>query len=83
MCPHRPSRRAWRIASPARNADVSIPGDHALMSDFLFQGGYAFYVWSAYAVSVFGVGTLIASTLAAWRKAKRALAVLQDSETNL
>ena len=52
------------------------------MRDFLFQGGYAFYVWSAYAVSVFGVGTLIASTLAAWRKAKRALDVLQDSETN-
>jgi heme exporter protein CcmD len=53
------------------------------MRDFLFQGGYAFYVWSAYAVSVFGLGTLIATTLAAWRKAKRALAVLQDSETNL
>lgn len=47
------------------------------MSDFLSQGGYGFYVWSAYAVSVLGVGYLIASTLAAWRKAKRALAVLQ------
>ena len=53
------------------------------MSDFLSQGGYGVYVWSAYAVSVLGVGVLIASTLAAWRKAKRALAVLQDSETNL
>ena len=52
------------------------------MRDFLFQGGYAFYVWSAYAVSVLGVGYLNASTLAAWRKAKRALGVLQDSETN-
>ena len=52
------------------------------MREFLSQGGYAVYVWSAYAVSVLGVGYLIASTLAAWRKAKRALAVLQDSETN-
>jgi heme exporter protein CcmD len=52
------------------------------MSDFLSQGGYAAYVWSAYAVSVIGLGLLIAHTLVAWRKAKRALGVLQDSETN-
>jgi heme exporter protein CcmD len=52
------------------------------MSDFLSQGGHGFYVWSAYAVSALGVGFLIASTLAAWRKARRALAALQDSETN-
>ena len=52
------------------------------MSEFLSMGGYGFYVWSAYAVSVLGVGFLIVSTLAAWRKAKRALDVLQDSETN-
>jgi heme exporter protein CcmD len=57
-------------------------GEGWSMSDFLFQGGYGFYVWSAYAVSVLGVGFLIVSTLAAWRKAKRALDVLQDSETN-
>ena len=53
------------------------------MSDFLTQGGYGVYVWSAYAVSVLGIGFLIAQTLAAWRKAKRALAALQDSETNI
>ena len=53
------------------------------MSDFLLQGGYGFYVWSAYAVSVLGIGLIVVATLAAWRKAKRALAVLQDSETNL
>ena len=52
------------------------------MSDFLAQGGYALYVWSAYAISAVGVGFLIAQTLTAWRKAKRALAALQDSETN-
>jgi heme exporter protein D len=52
------------------------------MSEFLSQGGYGVYVWSAYAVSAIGLGFLIVTTLAAWRKAKRALAVLQDSETN-
>ena len=52
------------------------------MSDFLSQGGYGFYVWSATAVSAIGLGLLIVTTLTAWRKAKRALAVLQDSETN-
>ena len=52
------------------------------MSDFLSQGDYGFYVWSAYAVSAIGLGFLIVTTLVAWRKAKRALAVLQDSETN-
>ncbi|MGA7674775.1 MAG: heme exporter protein CcmD [Rhizomicrobium sp.] len=53
------------------------------MSDFLYQGGYAFYVWSAYAISAVGIGFMVVTTLAAWRKAKRALAVLQDSETNI
>ena len=53
------------------------------MSDFLYQGGYALYVWPAYAISVAGIGFMIATTLAAWRKAKRVLVDLQDSETNI
>ncbi|MDE2133451.1 MAG: heme exporter protein CcmD [Alphaproteobacteria bacterium] len=52
------------------------------MSEFLSQGGYGFYVWSSFAVSAAAVGFMIAFTLCAWRKAKRALAALQDSETN-
>jgi heme exporter protein CcmD len=53
------------------------------MIDFLFQGGYALYVWPAYAASALGLGALIVATLAAWHKAKRALSALQDSETNI
>jgi len=30
MSPHRPSRRAWQIATSARNSADSIPEDHAL-----------------------------------------------------
>jgi len=52
------------------------------MSDFLSQGGFALYVWSAYAASALGLAFLIAATLAAWRRAKRALGAVQDSETN-
>ncbi len=53
------------------------------MSDFLYQGGYAFYVWPAYVISALGIGFMIVTTLVAWRKAKRVLADLQDSETNI
>jgi len=53
------------------------------MNDFLSQGGYALYVWPAYAASAIGLGCMIVATLAAWRKAKRALGALQDSETNI
>jgi heme exporter protein CcmD len=53
------------------------------MSDFIAQGGYGAYVWSAYAVSFFGLGAIAFYSLAAYRKAKRALARLQDSETNI
>src|SRR5688500_6427385 len=35
MYPHRSSRRAWRIASRARNADASIWEEHALMRALL------------------------------------------------
>jgi len=49
------------------------------MSDFLAQGGYGLYVWPAYAASAIGLAGMIVATLAAWRKAKRALTALQDS----
>jgi heme exporter protein CcmD len=59
------------------------------MTDFLAQGGYAFYVWVSYAVSLSAVGLTVALTLAARRKAARTLRrlenrkPLQHSETNL
>ncbi|MGA7711256.1 MAG: heme exporter protein CcmD [Rhizomicrobium sp.] len=53
------------------------------MSDFIAQGGYGAYVWSAYGVSLLGLGAVTFFTLSAYRKAKRALARLQLSETNI
>jgi heme exporter protein CcmD len=53
------------------------------MNDFLFEGGYAAYVWSAYAISAAGIGAMVVLTLAAYRRARRTLAGLQHSETNL
>lgn len=50
------------------------------MSDFLFEGGYAFYVWTAYGLSALGIGLMVVLTLRAYGKAKRAV---QASETNL
>ena len=47
------------------------------MSNFLFEGGYGFYVWSATAISVIALGLATAVTLDAYRKAKRALAELE------
>lgn len=44
---------------------------------------FAEYVWAAYAVSFAGVVLITTITLARWRKAKRALKAVQDSETNL
>ena len=47
------------------------------MSDFLNMGGYAAFVWPAYAAS--GLGLLIATawTLMSWRNAKARLAALE------
>jgi heme exporter protein D len=59
------------------------------MTDFLAQGGYAFYVWTAYAISVLVLATAVVLTVVALRKAKRLLRHLetrkglQHSETNL
>ena len=53
------------------------------MSEFLFQGGYGAYVWSAYAISLLALGLTLGLTLHAWRKAKRRLARLKEAETNI
>jgi heme exporter protein D len=61
------------------------------MNEFLAQGGYAFYVWMSFGVTAAGLTVIVASTLAGYQKAKRALAnldhkeqaVLQLSETNI
>ncbi len=59
------------------------------MTGFLAQGGYAFYVWAAYAVSLVALGLTIALAVIAHRSARRSVRRLearksiQLSETNL
>ncbi|MBU6299816.1 MAG: heme exporter protein CcmD [Alphaproteobacteria bacterium] len=50
------------------------------MSDFWSEGGYAFFVWTSYAVSLIGLGVMAGFTLNAYRKAKQALARLEGKE---
>lgn len=40
------------------------------MNDFLYEGGYAAYVWSAYAISALSLIVLGAWTMASYRRAK-------------
>lgn len=50
------------------------------MSDFFAMGGYAAYVWPAYAATFIGLGGAIAFTWRAWRKAQKQLAALEASK---
>ena len=47
------------------------------MSDFFNMGGYAAYIWPAYAASALGLGVATVWTLVAWRRAKARLAALE------
>lgn len=46
------------------------------MSDFLNEGGYGFYVWSAYGISALALALLVIWTVAGWHKAKSRLAAI-------
>ena len=46
-------------------------------------GTYAVYVWSAYIISGAALVATVAVTYAKWHCAKRRLAKIKDSETNL
>lgn len=48
-----------------------------MSSDFFAMGGYAAFVWPAYAVSGVGFGLAILLTLQAYRNAKKRLAALK------
>lgn len=50
------------------------------MSDFLYQGGYGFYVWSSYGVSAVAIVALIAWVAIGWRQAKARAAVSSDRD---
>jgi heme exporter protein D len=47
------------------------------MSDLLNMGGYAAFVWPAYAVSIVLLGGAIAWTWQSYRRARRQLAALE------
>lgn len=47
------------------------------MTDFLAQGGYAFYVWTSYAVSAAALAAAVVWSIAGRRKARRALERLE------
>jgi heme exporter protein D len=49
------------------------------MSSLLNMGGYAAFVWPAYAVSVLGLGAAVAFTLRAYTRARARLAALEKS----
>ncbi len=53
------------------------------MNDFLHQGGYAFYVWSAYGISALALAGLTAWVLTGWYQAKARLAAMaaKDEDT--
>jgi heme exporter protein CcmD len=44
---------------------------------------YAAYVWSGYLITAAVLGVTVAVTWMKWRNAKKRLADLKDSETNL
>ncbi len=47
------------------------------MSEFFSMGGYAAYVWPAYAVTLLGLTGAVALTLRAYARAKSLLAGLE------
>jgi heme exporter protein CcmD len=51
------------------------------MNDFLHQGGYAFYVWSAYGISALALAGLTVWVMIGWRAAKARLAAVKDEDT--
>jgi heme exporter protein D len=51
------------------------------MSDFFAMGGYAAFVWPAYAITLVGLGGAIVLTWRAYRAAERSLAALESDKT--
>ena len=51
------------------------------MNDFLAMGGYAAFIWPAYAATLVGLGSAIAFTWRAYRAAERKLAALGTDES--
>ncbi len=52
-----------------------------MASDFWAMGGYAAFVWPAYAVTVLALAALLVTALRSLRHAERALAALDGGRT--
>jgi heme exporter protein CcmD len=50
------------------------------MAHFFAMGGYAVFVWPAYAVSLVGIGAIVILTLRDYGRAKRHLAELESDD---
>jgi heme exporter protein D len=50
------------------------------MSEFFAMGGYAAYVWPAYAATLAGLGAMIVWTWQSYRSAQRKLAALEGDK---
>ena len=50
------------------------------MAHFFAQGGYAVFIWPAYAASLVGIGAAVILTLRDYGRAKRRLAELESDE---
>jgi heme exporter protein D len=50
------------------------------VSAFFAMGGYAAFVWPAYAATFIGIGGAIVFTLRAWQRAKQRLAMLEGEK---
>jgi heme exporter protein D len=51
------------------------------MSSFWTMGGYAAFIWPAYAVSAIGLLVATVWTLKSWRSAKANLAAIENSQS--
>lgn len=49
-----------------------------MLAHFLAMGGYAAYVWPAYAVTAVGIGGAIALTVREYRRARRDLSAIES-----
>ena len=50
------------------------------MAHFFAMGGYARYIWPAFAASAVGIGAIVATTLRDYARAKRQLAELESEQ---
>lgn len=48
------------------------------MSEFFSQGGYGFYIWSAYGISALALGGLTLWVISSYRAAKARLAEFEE-----